>query len=497
MVLASLRLDDVGHDQTHERRHQARADGLALPGDRDPGARQGDEPAHVVALHGPHEVARAALEQLRRDITQATQAQGVQRGVWGIVVHSLDRNERLFEMQPQTLLVPGSVAKLAAVATAAEAVGWNYQFETTLRADGSIRDGVLTGDLLVVGSGDPTIGGRAGEDLSGWIAALQTAGIRRIDGRIIGDDDAIEEPRPQLAWAWDDLGYPSGALFGALNYAENRMAVTVTPGPAAGMAASLSVEPQAASRSLANAVVTGAAGSVQQIWPEQRPGDPFLTVAGSIPAGAPPLRLAVAVGNPTFWFASVLRNRLQADGIAVTGEPRDIDDVRPPPERGPAQVLYTHRSNVLHALAINAKGALGVAASDVVLLMVPMCHANSWGLAYACPMAGAKMVLPGARLDGASVYSVRKAIGATARDIVFQFLFEAMTLTGVGGVLGIVLAVVTSYIVIALVPSLPAQIPLWAVVTGFTVSVAIGLLFGVWPARKAARLDPIECLRYE
>jgi putative ABC transport system permease protein len=92
---------------------------------------------------------------------------------------------------------------------------------------------------------------------------------------------------------------------------------------------------------------------------------------------------------------------------------------------------------------------------------------------------------------------VRKAIGATRRDIVFQFLCEAMTLTGVGGILGIAFAIATSYIVIAFVPSLPAKIPLWAVVTGFTVSVVIGLTFGVWPARKAASLDPIEALRYE
>ena len=92
---------------------------------------------------------------------------------------------------------------------------------------------------------------------------------------------------------------------------------------------------------------------------------------------------------------------------------------------------------------------------------------------------------------------IRKAIGATRRDIVTQFLVEAMTLTGVGGVFGIILAVVVSYIVMAFVPSLPAQIPMWAVITGFSVSVAIGLIFGVWPARKAARLDPIEALRYE
>jgi putative ABC transport system permease protein len=92
---------------------------------------------------------------------------------------------------------------------------------------------------------------------------------------------------------------------------------------------------------------------------------------------------------------------------------------------------------------------------------------------------------------------VRKAVGATRGDIVFQFLFEAMTLTAVGGILGILLAIAVSYIIMAFVPSLPASIPLWAVVTGFTVSVTIGLVFGVWPARKAAQLDPIEALRYE
>ncbi len=92
---------------------------------------------------------------------------------------------------------------------------------------------------------------------------------------------------------------------------------------------------------------------------------------------------------------------------------------------------------------------------------------------------------------------VRKALGARRRDIVRQFLFEAMTLTFLGGILGVVLAVGISQIIMLLVPSLPASIPTWAVVSGLTVSIGVGLLFGVWPARKASRLDPIECLRYE
>jgi putative ABC transport system permease protein len=92
---------------------------------------------------------------------------------------------------------------------------------------------------------------------------------------------------------------------------------------------------------------------------------------------------------------------------------------------------------------------------------------------------------------------VRKAIGARGRDIVRQFLFEAMTLTFLGGILGVTLAVGASYILMLIFPTLPASVPMWAVITGLSVSVAIGLVFGVWPARKASRLDPIEALRYE
>jgi putative ABC transport system permease protein len=92
---------------------------------------------------------------------------------------------------------------------------------------------------------------------------------------------------------------------------------------------------------------------------------------------------------------------------------------------------------------------------------------------------------------------VRKALGARRFDIIGQFLGEAMALTGVGGALGIIFAVLLTMLIGALVPALPSSVPTWAVVTAFTVSVAVGLFFGTWPAVKAARLDPVEALRYE
>ena len=92
---------------------------------------------------------------------------------------------------------------------------------------------------------------------------------------------------------------------------------------------------------------------------------------------------------------------------------------------------------------------------------------------------------------------VRKAIGARRRDITWQFLLEAMALTGAGGILGILLGWTFSLLIRTFVPQLPSTVPLWSVVTGFIVAVSIGLLFGMWPAVKASRLDPIVALRYE
>jgi putative ABC transport system permease protein len=92
---------------------------------------------------------------------------------------------------------------------------------------------------------------------------------------------------------------------------------------------------------------------------------------------------------------------------------------------------------------------------------------------------------------------VRKAIGARRSDIVMQFLTEAVVLTGLGGLLGMIGGWTVSLIVRALLPSLPTLVPTWAVLAGIGVSVGIGLFFGIWPASKAARLDPVEALRYE
>ena len=92
---------------------------------------------------------------------------------------------------------------------------------------------------------------------------------------------------------------------------------------------------------------------------------------------------------------------------------------------------------------------------------------------------------------------VRKALGARRFDIILQFLTEASTLTFLGGILGMIFGWIISVVARLIFPMLVTQVPLWAAASGIIVSVAVGLFFGIWPASKAARLDPVVALRYE
>jgi putative ABC transport system permease protein len=122
------------------------------------------------------------------------------------------------------------------------------------------------------------------------------------------------------------------------------------------------------------------------------------------------------------------------------------------------------------------------------------------------PLSGAGLLVGGVGVMNIMLVSVtertkeigvRRAVGAKRGDIVWQFLIEAMSLTGIGGVIGIFVGWVISTTIHLAIPAIPSSVPMWAVVTGFSVSVGIGLIFGMWPAIKAARLNPIDALRYE
>jgi D-alanyl-D-alanine carboxypeptidase/D-alanyl-D-alanine-endopeptidase (penicillin-binding protein 4) len=295
-----------------------------------------------------------ALAALTRDIDAVLAAPALQHGYWGVLVKSLKNDETLYALNPRKLMMPASNMKIVTLAAAAEKLGWEHRYETRLLAAGSIRNGALEGDLVVVGAGDPSVidGESSARIFDDWAAELRTRGVQRIDGRIVGDDNTFVDQGLGFGWSWDDLPDDYAAGVSALQFNENAVRVTVMPGPAAGDTAGIAVAPATNALSVRSSVVTGAANSAAKIEAHRLPGSAELELRGSVPLGSAPITRVVSVDNPTLFFVSALRHALIARGIDVRGAAVDIDDLADPPSRSTSSPLAVYRSAPLSTLAV-------------------------------------------------------------------------------------------------------------------------------------------------
>ena len=251
------------------------------------------------------------------------------RGVWGVDVRSLDTGERLFQRDQDKLMMPASNLKILTLAAAAETLGWDYRYTTTLETTGAVENGVLRGDLIVRGHGDPTINGRferAAHVIDEWVAALRLGGIHEIAGRIVGNDQAFDDDGLGAGWSWDYLQYYYAAPTGALEYNENVAAMRVAPAAATGLPAAVTLE-AGSGLTMINRAVTGAAGTEITVDCRRRLDQPILEVFGSVPLGGPIVVRPVAVVNPTAFFVQSLKDGFIMRGLPVSGAAVDFDDI--------------------------------------------------------------------------------------------------------------------------------------------------------------------------
>lgn len=273
------------------------------------------------------------------------------RGAWGISIHSLDRHETVYEHDAGKLLMPGSTLKLVTLAAAAERLGWDFAYSTALWRSGTIEGDVLNGDLIVVGTGDPSFDdwdGAATAQFGSWAARLKADGIHKVNGRIIGDDNLFDDSGLMPGWSWDDIGLSYAAAVSALQFNENTVVLTVTSGNAIGEAAQVEIAPAYATIQVRNQLTT-TADPTGSVTIRQVENGTAVVLGGSIPKGGSLVR-RLAVANPTLYFANAARTALVAQGIDITGAVVDVDDLIAPPS-GPFTVVADFRSPPLRELA--------------------------------------------------------------------------------------------------------------------------------------------------
>jgi D-alanyl-D-alanine carboxypeptidase/D-alanyl-D-alanine-endopeptidase (penicillin-binding protein 4) len=246
------------------------------------------------------------------------------RAQWGVVVRSLHTGEVLYRRNADRLFMPASNQKLLTGAVALARLGADYRYRTSVVARGALRGDTLDGDLVVIGRGDPSLSQRAAgvpdplAALRPWADSLRGRGIHTITGRVAGDASYFPGPVLGEGWMWDDLQDSYSAPVGALQFNEGFAVVTITPGALAGDSATVRLEPSGAPLLLFATVTTAPADSnISQIrWTRAFFSD-SVPVTGRLSAGRQPMRLEIAVTDPTRYFERALTQALREAGIPV------------------------------------------------------------------------------------------------------------------------------------------------------------------------------------
>ena len=292
------------------------------------------------------------VAQLQDDLSTIFNAPQFEQAFWSVLVRSADSGENLFAINPAKLMMPGSTMKIVTAAAAAEVLGWQHQFETTVVTTAPMANGILHGDLVVVGGGDPSISERS--DVPGTLRALagqlHSAGITRVEGGIVGDDDLLDDRGFGDGWTLDNLPYGYSAPVSALQYNEGSVDLVVRAGAAAGDPVTVDVRPEGSGLQIDNHLVTVAASGSGVLTLHRQPGSSRLRIEGQIPANAAPFARTASVDNPTRFFVTALRHALEADGIKVIGDAIDIDDFATKPDLSGARLLASHKSPPLLTL---------------------------------------------------------------------------------------------------------------------------------------------------
>lgn len=326
----------------------------------------------------------------------------------GAVLHAHDAGKG-FMTASNMKLVSGAVALLT--------LGADFTFATRLETAAPVVDGVLKGDLLLVGGGDPTLGGRQLEDplaaFAPFVAALRALGVGKVEGRVVGVDDCQADEHLGMGWQWDYLWEDYAAACSGLNWAENVVGIEVS-GATVGDRPVFRVLPHVGYVLVQSDLKCGPAGGATALTFQRAQGTSTVRVGGRIAAGAAPQLRKVAIENPTRYAAAGLKAALQRDGIQVTGPAVDRDDAGGAAD-GTSTLLHTVRSRPLGEILVpTLKDSVNLYAEQLHRVAAQSALGRSDGAAAA---EHARAVLTGLGVDAAGMV-VADGSGLSRRNLV-------------------------------------------------------------------------------
>jgi D-alanyl-D-alanine carboxypeptidase/D-alanyl-D-alanine-endopeptidase (penicillin-binding protein 4) len=271
-----------------------------------------------------------SLAELQARISDVLRKPELSAAMVGIKVASLDTGRVLFEQNANKLLRPASNMKLYTVAAALDRLSPDYRFVTSVYAPRKPdSSGTVRGDLTIYGRGDPSIAARFNDgnyfkgidDLATRIAA---AGVKRVEGDLIGDETYFTGPQYGAGWEWEDLQWWYGAEVSALTANDNTLDLSVKPGAQVGAPAVVTTGPPNPLLTIINRVTTAPAGTKRELTVYRGLAADEMEISGLIPLDDKGYTGGIGISRPALLFAYLLRASLAQRGVVVTGKTRTI-----------------------------------------------------------------------------------------------------------------------------------------------------------------------------
>ncbi len=265
---------------------------------------------------------------LRQDLSALLNTQSLRRAEWSVLVVSLEEGDTLFALDENRFLAPASNMKIATTAAALHFLGPFFRYQTFVFADGPIENGVLRGDLILYGTGDPGISDRFYRNRTDVFEAfadqIAEAGITRIEGAVVGD--ATYFSGPELGPEWDprDLNEWFAASVSALSFNENIVTLQILPSARLGFPPRIETIPFGFPLDVSNQAETVAGRPRPNLWLDRVEPTAPIRVDGEIRQGGPDIWRRLTVPDPAFFAARVLREVLISNGIGVRAPERAV-----------------------------------------------------------------------------------------------------------------------------------------------------------------------------